>query len=273
VRGVRIVLTQPQPRCAALAESLRARGHEVVALPVRHLTPLAAQSPAAEALAASREADWLIFVSPGAVEAALPVLLAQPGGWQPRAGLAMIGPGTATALRDRGLDPEALALRWCLPESPPFDAGALIAQPPFDRPAGLRMMVLRGERGRDDWIDTLRARGAQLSVVAVHQATALSLPRADLSRAADWLVRPADGPPAVFVFTARDAIEQLAEALPEAGRALALALTVHPRLAEALRQRGWARVRLIEPGEAGLLAALESGAREGIDAGGSARSS
>ena len=54
---------------------------------------------------------------------------------------------------------------------------------------------------------------------------------------------------------------------------MALALTVHPRLAEALRQRGWARVRLIEPGEAGLLAALESGAREGIDAGGSARSS
>ena len=270
---MRVALTQPQPRCASLAQSLRARGHDVLELAVRHLTPIAAQSPAREALATSGAFDWLIFVSPGAVEAAMPVLLAQPGGWLPRAGLAMIGPGTAATLRDHGLAPEALPIAWCLPERAPFDAGALIAQPPFDRPAGLRLMVLRGERGREDWIDTLRARGAELSLVAVHQATALQPPAAALSRAAEWLRAPAGGPPPVFVFTARDAIDQLADALPQAGRASALALTVHPRLAEALERRGWAQVRLIEPGEAGLRVALESAAREGIDAGGSARSS
>ena len=270
---MRVALTQPQPRCASLARSLRAQGHEVLELALRHLVPIAAQSPARQALAISGTVDWLIFVSPGAVEAALPVLLAQPGGWLPRAGLAMIGPGTAAALRDHGLEPEGLPIAWCLPARAPFDAGALIAQPPFDRPAGLRLMVLRGERGREDWIDTLRARGARLSVVAVHQATALPLPGAALNRAAEWLRGPAGDPPPVFVFTARDAIEQLAEALPQAGRATALALTVHPRLAEALERRGWARVRLIEPGEAGLRVALESAALEGIDAGGSARSS
>ncbi|MBU6272696.1 MAG: uroporphyrinogen-III synthase [Betaproteobacteria bacterium] len=270
---MRIALTQPQPRCAVLADSLRARGHEVLELPVRRLTAVAAEPPAARALAASREADWLIFVSPGAVEAALPVLLAQPGGWLPRAGLAMIGPGTAAALHDRGINPDALPIAWRLPDQPPFDAGALIAQPPFDQPAGLRILVLRGERGREDWIDTLRARGAQVSPVAVHQATVLRPPPTLLARAADWLVRPVGPHPAVFVFTARDAIDALGDALPETGRASALALTVHPRLAEALQRRRWARARLIEPGESGLLAALESAAREGIDAGSSVRPS
>ncbi len=270
---MRVALTQPQPRCASLARSLRAQGHEVLELAVRRLTPIAAQSPARETLATSSAVDWLIFVSPGAVEAAMPVLLARPGGWLPRAGLAMIGPGTAATLRDHGLAPEGLPIAWCQPERAPFDAAALITQPPFDRPAGLRLMVLRGERGREDWIDTLRARGARLSVVAVHQATALQPPDAALGRAADWLRAPANGSPPVFVFTARDAIEQLTESLPPAGRASAIALTVHTRLAEALERRGWAHVRLIEPGEPGLRAALESVAREGIDAGGSARSS
>jgi len=254
---MRVVLTQPLPRVQALAPALRMRGHEVVELPVRRLESLADQ-PAVKSLLGSLFAfDWVVFVSPGAVDAAWAAL---PDPWPPGTAVATVGPGTEAALLARGFDPAALFEPLVRPRQPPFDAAALLQETPFVAPAGLRILVVRGEVGRDDWIEALRQAGAAVEVVAVHRSHALPLAETDIRQAADWLAEAARRP-VVFVFTAQDAIDRLDQALPSGGRDRARALAVHPRQVAALRKCGWSRATEMRPGESGLVAGIESADR------------
>jgi uroporphyrinogen-III synthase len=253
---MRVVLTHPVPRGSALAAGLRGLGHTVCELPLRRLRPLTGEASARDPLEAADTFDWLVFVSPGAVEAALPVLLARRGGWA-REGIGLIGPGTESVLRAAGLTP-AQTGRWVRPARAPYDAQALLATPPFDAPAGRSMLVIRGEGGRDDWIDTLRARGARVQTVAVLRAEPLDPDPVALAQACGWLAASISEEPVAFVFTTGDAIERLDPLLPAAGRATAIALAVHPRLVGRLGELGWSTARLLEPGEAGLRLGIES---------------
>jgi uroporphyrinogen-III synthase len=252
---MRVVLTHPAPRCAALAASLRQHAHRVLELPLRRLEPRTDDPHTLAQLDALASFDWLVFVSPGAVGAAVPVLAARRPGW-PRQGIGLIGPGTEAALRSAGLRPPP-GCRWVRPERAPYDAQGLLGQPPFDAPAGLAMLVIRGERGRDDWIAALRERGARVEVAAVLRAEPIAPDPVGLDEAGLWLVQAGDEPVA-FVFSTADAIDRLDPLLPREGRAAAMALAVHPRLVARLHELGWSRARLLEPGEAGLRLALES---------------
>jgi uroporphyrinogen-III synthase len=253
---MRVVLTHPAPRGSALAAALRGLGHAVCELPLRRLRPLTGEASARAPLEAADAFDWLVFVSPGAVEAALPVLLARRGGWA-REGIGLIGPGTESVLRAAGLTP-AQTGRWVRPARAPYDAQALLATPPFDAPAGRSMLVIRGEGGRDDWIDTLRGRGARVQTVAVLRAEQVDPDPEALAQACAWLAASISEEPVAFVFTMGDAIERLDPLLPAAGRATAIALAVHPRLVGRLGELGWSMARLLEPGEAGLRLGIES---------------
>lgn len=253
---MRVVLTHPVPRCGALAAGLRRHAHRVLELPVRCLEPRTDDPRTLGLLDALDRFDWIVFVSPGAVGAAWPALHARLPRW-PRQGIGLIGPGTEAALRAAGLQPPAGG-RWVRPERAPYDAQALLAQPPFDAPAGLAMLVIRGERGRDDWIATLRERGARVEVAAVLRAEPIEPDPAALAEACAWLEQAAEQPVA-FVFSTGDAIDRLDGLLPAKHRAAARALAVHPRLVMRLRELGWSSAGLLEPGEAGLRLALESG--------------
>lgn len=226
----------------------------MLALPVRELISLVDQPAVSSLLANLWTFEWVLFVSPGAVDAAWPRL---PDPWPPGTGIATIGPGTELALSAHGFDPSVLPSPLVRPRQAPFDAAALMREPPFDRPAGLQVLVVRGEGGRDDWIDSLRQAGAAVEVVVVHRSRELPIDALELTMAADWL-RASLIDPVVFVFTSQDAIEALDKALPVSGREQARALTVHPRLAAALHKCGWAHAREVEPGEAGLIAGIES---------------
>ena len=254
---MRVVLTQPLPRVTALAQALRTRGHEVLELPVRRLESLAGQPAVSSLLGNLFTFDWVVFVSPGAVDAAWGAL---PDVWPPGTGVATVGPGTESTLLAHGFDPAVLFEPLVCPRQAPFDAAALLNEAPFAAPAGLRILVVRGEGGRDDWIDALRRAGAAVEVVAVHRSLALPLAEAGSRQAADWLAAAAREP-VVFVFTAQDAIDSLDKALPTVGRDRARALAVHPRQVAALRKCGWSRATEMHPGESGLVAAIESANR------------
>ncbi|MBP8305750.1 MAG: uroporphyrinogen-III synthase [Burkholderiaceae bacterium] len=254
---MRVVLTQPLPRVAALAQALRQRGHEVLELPVRRLESLAGQPAVSSLLGNLFTFDWVVFVSPGAVDAAWSAL---PEVWPPGTGVATVGPGTEAALLAHGFDPAVLFEPLVRPRRAPFDAAALLSEAPFATPAGLRILVVRGEMGRDDWIDTLRESGACVDVVAVHRSHVLALGEAASRQAAAWLAEAARLP-VVFVFTAQDAIDTLDKALPAAGRDRARALAVHPRQVASLRKCGWSRATEMHPGESGLVAGIESADR------------
>lgn len=92
---MRVVLTGTGQ--GGLEQSLRADGFDVLRCPLVRVEPLA--GPAIDAGAY----DWVLLTSRNAVEP----LLARAEGRLPR--VAAIGPGTAAALRDRGIEPALVA--------------------------------------------------------------------------------------------------------------------------------------------------------------------
>ena len=235
----RVVLTQPQPRCARLAQRLRARGHEVLELSLRRLQRLP-QAP-----------------SPAALSAALDDERAEPPAWPHEVGLAVVGPGSAQALAELGLAPPTV--RVAMPAAAPYDAQALLRTPPFDAPAGLRILVLPGERGGTDWLDELRARGAGVDSLALYRGERLQPGAEAIAALRGWAQAQAA---AVFVFTVAEVAGELDRLLHDAGLAgwarCQRALAVHPRIAESLEKLGWRAVRPIDPGERALTGGIES---------------
>lgn len=247
----RIVLTQPLPRVQDLTRSLARRGHEVLALPFTRIEP----RQLADLGDRLRGFQWVIAVSPAAVDALAEAL---GGAWpEPGPRLGLIGPGSLTSLRAgvlSTLSEDKLLHR----DLPPYDARSLIDLPELADPSGQSMLVVRGEGGREDWIELLRTRGARVETMALYDRLPAEPGRAERERLATWLQHHSS----VFcMFTQTASIGSLC-ALPEA-RGLAgpgsagVALAIHERIAEEAHRAGFSKVRLIEPGESAIAAAIE----------------
>jgi len=122
---MRIVVTRPRGQADALGERLRALGHDVVDCPLIEIEPIASDPIDTSGY------DWVVVTSRNGAD-----LFAQRRtGTLPR--VAAIGPGTAAALRERGIEP-ALVPRISTQEG-------LLAELP--RPAG-RVLVAAAEDAR-----------------------------------------------------------------------------------------------------------------------------
>jgi uroporphyrinogen III methyltransferase/synthase len=94
---MRVVLTATAASAGPLAAALAAEGFEVESCPLVAVEPL--PGPPLR----TAEYDWLLLTSRNAVEP----LLGRLEGALPR--VAVVGPGTAEALRDRGVEPDLVA--------------------------------------------------------------------------------------------------------------------------------------------------------------------
>lgn len=250
----RVVLTQPAPRVEAVAARLRGLGHEVLVLGLSRIVERTNDSAVRDAVGRLARYDWAILVSPSAVHAA--ALLAPD--WPAGTGVGVVGPGSRAALADAGFrHAPSLVLS---PDAPPFDGQALAGLAPLDAPSGLRLLVLRGESGSDTWIEALRARGAEVDVVAAYRHERVE-PGADaLETMRAWLDDEAS--PVRFVVTQTATVERLDAVLAGAGlqrqAKRSTAITIHARISSALRKAGWRDVRQVQPGDQALVLALES---------------
>jgi len=253
----RIVLTQPLPRGDGLARRLRERGHQVAYLPMRRLVPTVDQPEVLNQLGRLAFYDWVVFVSPGAIDIKFDALISRGLPWPAGTDIGLIGPGSAQALAEHGFLPAGLHI--VRPLAAPYDADALLRCPPFDSPSRMKVLVIAGALGRSDWLVTLRARGAEVERIAVYRSEALDPDRAGLSMLAEWANR---GLAAVFSLTVLDAVERFDQAMRSQSMSewahQQQVLAPHPRIVRALHACGWSRARLIEPGEQALVAAIES---------------
>lgn len=131
---MRVALTRAAGANAPLAERLRAPGVDVVERPLIAVVPLEGRPIRAA------EYDWLVLTSRNAVETLFPRL----EGPLPR--VAVIGPGTAEALRGHGVEPAVVA-------ATSTQEGLVAALP---RPAG-RVLFAGAEDARDVVVRELRA--------------------------------------------------------------------------------------------------------------------
>lgn len=233
--GRRILVTRPPAQSARLMALLSDAGAEPVLLPVLDIVPderaLAALPTLAEA------ADWLIFVSPSAIDAAWPVLARRPL----KARLACVGAASAAKLA-------ALSGRAVLHPRDGSDSAALLALPELQRLAGQRVLIVRGVGGRAELGETLAARGARLTLAEVYRR---------VDGEPDWslLEQPVDA----LVLTSSDTAERLFRL---AGRSRSLTLQCllycvpHPRIAATLAAHGVTRIVTTQADDDALVAGL-----------------
>lgn len=173
--GCRILVTRPASQAGPLCKSIADAGGEPVCFPVIRIRPVASDVAAAS-LAAIPEPDIAIFVSRNAVVHGLERLCG--------AGvrLAAVGPATAAAIEAKGRRVDILPAAG-------FDSESLLAEPALTSVAGLNVVIVRGEDGRELLGETLRSRGAAVHYLAVYRRERNILPADEVDAVAESLDR------------------------------------------------------------------------------------
>jgi len=163
--GRRIVVTRPERQAQPLAEALVALGAVVAVIPLVEIG--AAELPPLD----PRAYDWIVLTSANGVAACRELLKGADG-----AHVAVVGPATAGALRDLGLEPAFVPDR--------FAADAIGAG--LEPLAGARVLVAQADAADPSLTEELRARGAIVDAVVAYR-TEQRVPReeerAELERA------------------------------------------------------------------------------------------
>lgn len=161
---VTCLLTQPAPRVAALCEQVRMAGLAAVSLGFSSLQPIEGASAGLLSLDFERY-DRIVFVSPSAVWFARDAIHRMVQARRPR--IAVIGAGTQAALIAQQPDVQPLK-----PSQSPYDAEHLAAIPEMQPADNQSMLIVRADRGRNDWIERYRQQGVEMTVVALYRALA-----------------------------------------------------------------------------------------------------
>lgn len=283
------ILTRPDGQADGFARALNIEGIDTLAFPLLHIaaqTDAAALSALDRALRSLPSYALTVFVSPNAVAHALARFVhlhsrdnrdtadARAGDLWPRAlPVAVVGPGSAQALAEAGIAPPRH--RVIVPPGGPaarFDSEALLEQIDLAALAGRRVLLVRGDGGRELLAETLRAHGAQVDIVSAYTRRA---PQPDALAWAALEARMALPGPCVWVLTSSEAVRHLATLLaarygtrdgvhtPGTPQVLAQilatpCLTSHARIADAARAAGFDRITQCAPGDENLLAALKT---------------
>src|SRR4051812_44764857 len=151
--GVRVAVTRARAQASALAARLRALGAEVVEAPAIRVEPLEATVPDMSSY------DLLCLTSPNGVERLFELVRDARALSGPT--VAVIGPGTARALRAHGVEADIVPERSV--------AESLVEA----LPGGMRRaLIARAEEARDVLPDALRERGAEVDVLALYRTVA-----------------------------------------------------------------------------------------------------
>jgi uroporphyrinogen-III synthase len=251
--GTRLLclVTRPPAQAAGWVERLRAAGLDAAALPLIEIGPIVDPAPLHAAWDTLRDCAFVMFVSANAVAhffAARPANAPWPAAT--RAG--STGPGTTAALRAAGVPHASIDA----PEGPRFDADALWAQRLQSRDwAGRRVLIVRGESGRDWLAERLGAAGARVQAVAAYRRHPPRPDAAGRARLAAALAQPRR---TLWLFSSAEAVRNLGALAPGADWSRARALATHPRIEQAARTLGFGEVRPATAEADGLIAEVRS---------------
>ncbi len=172
--GRRIVITRPADRAGRLAERLASLGAIPVVFPTIRIEA-ADPGPLVAAARALDGFDWVVFTSANGVEAFF-ARLADAGRHErdvSQRKVAAIGPVTARALRERGVEPVLV------PDE--YVAEAIVAA--LGDVRGLRFLLPRADIAREALADGLRERGALVTEVTAYRTVGADGPPPDLATA------------------------------------------------------------------------------------------
>ena len=238
---LRHAVTRPHAQCAQLARRIEQAGGVPVLFPLLDIAPLEDNQVLNEQISRLTQFDLAIFISPNAVQYGIAAIRAAVH-IPPALRIATVGQGSAQSLRDLGV-------ANVIAPAERFDSEGLLALPELQNIAGWRVIIFRGDGGRELLGDTLKARGATVEYAACYR-------RGKPQQGVGVLLEAA---PDAITITSSEALGYLWQMLDENARD-ALRNTPlfvpHPRIAELAQRQGWQEVQLTGAGDDGLLSAL-----------------
>ena len=242
----RIVVTRPAAQAAGLARMIADAGGDAVLFPLLEIGPADDPQPLRHAVERIDDYALAIFISPNAIEHALPPMLAA-GPWPSHLQAAVIGPSSAAQLARHGV-------RNVVAPQERYDSEALLELPALQGAAlaGRHVLILCGNGGRELLAQTLRARGAQVDKVACYRRWAPddATPIAELLDA---------GRLDALTLSSSEGLRNLLALLDARLRTRLCALPVfvpHQRIAQLAFDNGLRRVVLSGPADAGIVDSL-----------------
>lgn len=195
-----VLVTRPAPQCAVLCEEIVRQGGSAIAFPAVEIEPIAIA-----AVTAPVEFDLIVFVSVNAVEHG--AARVSKGA---RTRIAAIGRATAAALA-------AAKLAADIVPDAGFTSEALLAHPQLQLASGARVLIVRGDGGRELLKETFVAQGMSVETLEVYRRMR---PQVDAARVAEVEVRWSGEGIDVVTVTSIETLENLQAMLTERGRQL-----------------------------------------------------
>lgn len=151
--GRGVVVTRPREQAAGLARRIEQAGGVAFVFPAIEIESLPELEPVLRLIDRLEEFDLAIFISPNAVHKAMSLVARRRGSWPGGLRAAAVGKASRQALLGHGVG-EVIA------PTAGADSEALLALPELQRMEGRRVVIFRGEGGRELLADTLAQRGA-----------------------------------------------------------------------------------------------------------------
>ena len=243
--GRHVVVTRPAGQVAHLATALAGQGAIPVFYPVLEILDIEDPSPVLDVAIRLDSFDLAVFVSPNAIEKALGLILPRRS-WPARLRVAALGKSSERELARNGIkDVISPLLR--------FDSEALLELPELTDVNDKRVIIFRGDGGRELLGDTLKARGATVEYVTCYRRARPQLDPAPLLKL--W----EEGRLDAVTLTSSEGLRNFHDMLGRLGQAWLKktpAFVPHARIAEQAQILGLTKVIPTDPGDDGLMAGL-----------------
>ena len=243
--GRHVVVTRPAGQAAHFATALADQGAIPVLYPVLEIRDIEDVAPVLDAAIRLDSFDLAVFISPNAIEKALGLILPRRP-WPPGLRVAALGKSSERELARHGIHDVI---------SPPlrFDSEALLELPELTEVRGKRVVIFRGDGGRELLGDTLTARGATIEYVTCYRRAQPLLDPAPLLKL--WEQGRLDA----VTLTSSEGLRNFHDMLGRLGQAWLKktpAFVPHTRIAQQAKILGLTQVIPTAPGDDGLMAGL-----------------
>jgi len=245
--GAGILVTRPVEQSAGLSRLIRDAGGEPILFPAVEIEPLAEEATVAAVFDRCPNFGLVIFISSNAVRMGMPGIFKHrglPDGTK----VAAIGPGTAAELKKSGV-------RDIISPQQGFDSEALLGELSNMQLAGGRVLIVRGQGGREYLGEALRSRGAMVEYLECYRRVR---PNRDMRELAARIER--DGIKACLA-TSSNIVENLFEMAGAAGLSWLRSVPFfvpHARVAGAAFSRGAQCVFVAGNGDEALVEGVQT---------------
>ncbi|ALL64465.1 Uroporphyrinogen-III synthase [Paraburkholderia caribensis MBA4] len=265
-----VVLTRPAGQSDALAKTLHDAGVATVEFPLIDIAAADDEAPLRAALASLDRYALVVFVSPNAVDYAF---ASHDAIWPHALPVGVVGPGSVAALAKHGV--EAPAYQVISPgvsaddnDGARFDSEALYAalEASFGDNAfeGKRVLIVRGDGGREWLAERLREAGAEVETVAAYRRLVPDPSIGAWSRI-HTLLSDESKTPHAWLVTSSEGVRNLAELAhdhlttnEQAHLKHAMFVAPHPRIAETARALGFDSITVSGAGDERIARTLSS---------------